>query len=264
MQHEQLMTDLLYAYYDARQHKRNTINQLRFEQHFESELFALCDEIVGRTYQPRKSICFIVNEPVKREIFAADFRDRVVHHFLYRYINPVFESHFIDDSYSCRKEKGTLYGINRVAEFIKKCSANYTKDCYILKLDIRGYFMNINKTILKKQVFALLENREAYYAENGLPQPDWAVVDYLLNVVIDNNPLENCFIKGQKSDWDGLPPSKSLFHSAENCGLPIGNLTSQVFSNVYLHSFDKFMKNDLQLQYYGRYVDDFVVIDFVR
>jgi len=160
MNEDKLLEDLFMAYYDARKNKRNTINQLRFEINMEHELLELFDDIINRRYKPRKSICFVVENPVKREVFAADFRDRVVHHLLYNYINPVLETQFINDSYSCRKGKGTLYGINRVAEFIKKCSANYTKDCYILKLDIRGYFMNIDKTILKKQVFALLENRK--------------------------------------------------------------------------------------------------------
>ena len=91
MEREQLMEDILQAYYEARRNKRNTINQLRFEFNMEHEIISLCDEILSRTYKIRPSICFVVNKPVKREIFAADFRDRVVHHLLYSYINPIFE-----------------------------------------------------------------------------------------------------------------------------------------------------------------------------
>jgi hypothetical protein len=227
----------------------------------EHELLELYDDIVNRRYKPRKSICFVVENPVKREVFAADFRDRVVHHLIFNYINPVLECSFIEDSYSCRQGKGTLYGIQRIYDFINKCSENYTRDCYILKLDIQGYFMNINKPILKTQLQALMCSEKISLAYGAEPQPDWETVWYLMNEVIDQDVCQNCIIKGQRSDWQGLPRAKSLFHTPKECGLPIGNLTSQLFSNVYLHPFDVFMKQDLNLQYYGRYVDDFVVVD---
>lgn len=79
-------------------------------------------------------------------------------------------------------------------------------------------------------------------------------------VFICNEPTENCIIKGKKSDWNGLPKTKSLFHAADNCGLPIGNLTSQLFGNVYMNEFDHFVKKELRIKYYGRYVDDFILI----
>jgi hypothetical protein len=257
MTREELLEYLFLAYYEARKHKRNTVNQLRFEINLEKEIFALADEILARKYELRPSICFVIAKPVKREIFAADFRDRVVHHLVCGYINPILEKQFIPDSYSCRKGKGTLYGIKRVASFIEECSENYTKDCYILKLDIQGYFMSMDKNILWRQLQEMLSVRHF-----GLdPQsPKYSVTNYLLEKIIFNDPRQNCIVKGVRSDWEGLPKSKSLFHSPENCGLPIGNLTSQLFSNVYLHAFDIFIKNDLNLKYYGRYVDDFVII----
>ncbi len=112
---------------------------------YESNLLALHDDIESRTYRIQKSICFINFKPVQREIFAAEFRDRVVHHLIYNYIAPIYEKGFIYDSYSCRKGKGTHFGINRIKKFIRSCSKNYTTDCYILKLDIKGYFMAMNK-----------------------------------------------------------------------------------------------------------------------
>ncbi len=140
------------AYYDARKNKRKTINQLKFELEYEKNLFELYDEIIENRYKPKRSIAFIVNKPVKREIFAADFRDRVVHHLIFNYISPIFEKTFINDSYSCRVGKETHYGIKRIDKFIRSCSENYQKDCYILKLDITGYFMAINKTILFQKI----------------------------------------------------------------------------------------------------------------
>ena len=104
---DKITLDLFQAYFDARKNKRNTINALAFEKHLEANLFALANEIIERKYTPKSSICFIVNKPVKREIFAADFRDRVIHHFIFNYILPFFETTFINDSYSCRKGKGT-------------------------------------------------------------------------------------------------------------------------------------------------------------
>jgi len=152
--------DIFQAYFDARKNKRNTINALAFEKSFESNLFKLEEDILNRSYEPQKSICFIVHKPVKREIFAADFRDRVAHHFIYNYISPVFEKTFINDSYSCRVGKGTHYGIKRIDHFIRSCSQNYSKDCYILKLDIKGYFMAMNRNLLFEKVKSvLLANR---------------------------------------------------------------------------------------------------------
>jgi retron-type reverse transcriptase len=259
MDTNQLLTDLFKAYYDARRNKRNTVNQLQFELHYEQNIFQLYEDIRDRRYTISPSICFIVSKPVKREVFAADFRDRVVHHLLFNYINPFFEETFIEDSYSCRKNKGTMYGVKRVERFIRECSQDYTKDCYILKLDIKGYFMNINKEKLSVCLRDLL-NEQFRQVPPDAEAPDADLIFYLIDVVLQDDPTQHCRLRSQLSLWEGLPSSKSLFHSPEGCGLPIGNLTSQLFSNVYLHAFDRYMKEVLALPYYGRYVDDFVVI----
>ena len=138
------LAELLGAYYSCRRNKRNTMNALSFEVDYESELMALRDEINSGCYVPGRSVAFVVDKPVQREIFAADFRDRVVHHLIINKLNPLFERAFIYDSYACRVGKGTLFGINRLDTFIRRCSQNYSRDCYVLKLDIRGFFMHIN------------------------------------------------------------------------------------------------------------------------
>lgn len=247
-----LAEEIFTAYYDCRKNKRNTHNAIKFEIHLEQNIFALIDDVFNGTYSPDRSIAFIVNKPVKREIFAADFRDRVVHHWLINKLNPLFENVFIPDSYACRVGKGTHYGVARVNQFIKECSENYTKDCYILKLDIQGFFMHIHRTILV--------NSLKKFVYSNYHQPDINLVIELLEKVIFNAASDNCFIKGKKKDWKGLPNNKSLFHSPKNCGLPIGNLTSQVFANFYMHAFDSYVKNELGISYYGRYVDDFVLV----
>ena len=262
---QQLKLNLFEAYYNARKNKRNSYNQLKFEINYEQELFQLYDEIKNKTYKVGRSIAFIINKPVKREIFAASFRDRVVHHLVFNYINPILEPQFIKDSHSCRKGKGTLYGINQANSYLKSISKNYTKDAYVLKLDIKGYFMNINKHLLLQKLTTMI-SKEAFTqvikknTQNKIEQDiDFETLFYLIKEVLFNNPIENCRIKGSISDWDSLPDSKSLFKSKPNCGLPIGNLTSQLFSNVYLNDFDHYMNDTLHLKYYGRYVDDFYI-----
>jgi hypothetical protein len=250
-----LLEDLFQAYFDARKNKRNTVNALEFEFNLEENIFQLHQDIINRKYDLKPSICFINQYPVKREIFAADFRDRVVHHLIYNYIYEIFDNSFIYDSYSCRKEKGTLLGIKRLNHFIRSCSENYHQDCYILKLDISGYFMNIDKNILWKKVRrVLIQNR------SKVTRIDYNLLLILIEKTIFNNPTKNCKVKGKRKDWVGLPKNKSLFFSKRSCGLPIGNLTSQLFSNIYLNDFDWFIKKELDCKFYGRYVDDFFVV----
>ena len=254
IERDKITLDLFQAYFDARKNKRNTINALAFEKYLEANLFSLANEIIERNYIPKPSICFIVDKPVKREIFAADFRDRVIHHFIYNYISPIFEKTFINDSYSCRKGKGTHYGIKRIDHFIRSCSQNYTKNCYILKLDIKGYFMAMNKTLLFEKIKKELV-KQKHKIDFDLP-----LVLYLIEKTMYNDPKENCKIKGKKTDWVGLPESKSLFFAKKDCGLPIGNLTSQLFGNIYMNELDHWIKKELGINYYGRYVDDFVLV----
>jgi len=252
---KQLLYDLFVAYYDTRRNKRQTINALQFEIEYESNLFQLYEEIRDREYQISRSICFINCKPVQREIFAADFRDRVIHHLLYNYLQPVFEPSFIKDSYSCQVGKGTHFGIRRVESFMRKCSHNYTKDAWVLKLDILGYFMQIDRKIL----YSLIRKKlDAYHAKHQCWWYDLAI--YLLKLVIFNDPTQNCIIRGSAEDWQGLPKSKSLFQATPGKGFPIGNLTSQFFSNIYLNAFDHYVKENLEVQFYGRYVDDMVFI----
>ena len=254
MASKKLLNDLFQAYYDARKNKRSTINSLKFEMYYEKNLFELYEEIKNGKYEVSRSICFISFEPVQREIFAGDFRDRVVHHLIYNYISPLFERLFIHDSYSCRIGKGTSCGIKRLDHFIRSCSRNYTQDCYILKLDIKGYFMSMDRSILYQKVEKTI-NRFQKIADFDID-----LMLRLIHTIIFHDSTKNCIVKGKREDWIGLPKSKSLFYAKKNKGLPIGNLTSQLFGNVYLNDFDHFIKYKLGCRYYGRYVDDFVIV----
>jgi hypothetical protein len=206
------------------------------------------------TYRIARSVCFISFYPVKREIFAGDFRDRIVHHLIFNYLSPIFERIFISDVYSCRVGKGTSYGIRRLDHHIRSCSDNYQRSCYVLKLDISGYFMSIDRRILYRKISESL----APY-RNSVPF-DFELVDELVRQVVFNDPVKNCCIKGGRSDWAGLPKSKSLFFADSHLGLPIGNLTSQLFGNLYLDRLDHFITDTLGCRHYGRYVDDFFIV----
>jgi hypothetical protein len=221
----------------------------------EEGLMQLAKVICQRKYNPKPCIAFIIHKPVMREIFAADFIDRIIHHLLYRCLYPIIDCKLINDTYSCRIGKGTLYGINRVDKFIRSCSSNYSKETFILKLDIEAYFMNMQHQIIYDKVLAMLPDKKQNYL--GISKE---TILYLLEQTIFNPVKEKCRIKGSRSDWNGLPPSKSLFHYNNNTGLPIGNLTSQVFGNVYMNDFDHWVKKELGLKYYGRYVDDMVFV----
>jgi len=252
---EHLLYQLHLSYLQARKNKRNTHNQLRFEMYQEDGLMQLAKAIYARKYNPKPCIAFIIHKPVMREIFAADFTDRVVHHLLYRCLYPIIDRKLINDTYSCRVGKGTLYGINRVDKFIRSCSNNYSKETYILKLDIEAYFMHMQHQIIYDKVLAMLPDKKQNYL--GISKE---TILYLLRQTIFNRVKENCRIKGNRSDWYDLPASKSLFHYPNNTGLPIGNLTSQVFGNVYMNDFDHYVKHELKIKYYGRYVDDMVFV----
>lgn len=244
------LEDFFEAYYECRRHKRNTINALQFEVNYEENLVKLWEEVNSRNYNIGRSICFLVTRPKLREVFAADFRDRIIHHVIMQRLEPLFEEAFIEDNYNCRKGKGTLYGIRRLHQMIKECSNNYTEDCYIGKFDLQGFFMTIDKRILWQMLKTFIKNK---YTKNDID-----LLLYLSHKIIANRPQDNCIRKSPIKMWNDLPPNKSLFTCDQMCGMPIGNLTSQCLANFYLHKFDNWVKYNFI--YYGRYVDDFFII----
>ena len=261
----QLLQDLYKAYKDARKSKRGKIYQLAFELALEDNLVKLRDELLGDSYNPLASTCFVIHDPKMREIFAADFRDRVVHHLFYNYTHKLFERTFIYDSYSCITGRGTHFGIARLSHHIRSVSAGFSKPCYVLKIDICGYFMRINRNKLLDICGNTLEKMKQHKSDmkGGTwgETLDYPFIHYLLNKIICSNPIENCRMLGKRDDWNNLPTEKSLFFAPMNCGLPIGNLSSQLFSNIYLNELDQYIKRELGCRHYGRYVDDAYIVD---
>lgn len=246
------LEDVIDAYMDCRRHKSNTANAIRFEMDYERHCIELWHEIINRTYEPRRSICFVVKRPVRREVFAADFRDRVVHHLIARRIYGLLEKQFLPDSYSTQKGKGTLYGIERVEQFMRTCSENYTCDCYVMKIDIRSFFMSLPKQGLYDSIKAFLDD---HYEGNDKDTLLW-----LIKKTIFNRPEKNCIRKSPRNAWAELPPNKSLFGTDGTRGLPIGNLTSQLLALLYLDPLDHLITGEWGFKYYGRYVDDMIFI----
>lgn len=247
------LEDVIEAYFDCRKHKRNTYNQLEFEMDYERNCLELWQEIVNRTYQPGRSIVFVVEKPVCREVFAATFRDRVVHHLIARRILPLLQERFHPESYSTQEGKGTLYGVKRVEAQIRECSHDYTQECWVMKLDIKSFFMSLPKDGLYDAIRSLLLERY-----NG---DDLDTLLWLLKITIYNSPEKNCIRKSPKEKWKNLPHNKSLFHSDGMHGLPIGNFTSQLLALLFLDPLDHLITGAWGIRYYGRYVDDMTLID---
>ena len=207
------------------------------------------------------------------------FRDRIVHHLYFRYTHQLFERTFIADSYSCIEGRGTHYGISRLRHHIQQATHNWQEPAYALSLDIRGYFMHIDRARLLRIATASLLNMSTHRVglsediesiPSGVlltPATTWADIRdfnfilWLTEQIIMLDPMENCIIVGDLHDWDDIDHAKCMRFVEPGLALPIGNLTSQLFSNVYLNPFDQFVKRDILCRHYGRYVDDSTQID---
>ncbi|MEW3780776.1 RNA-directed DNA polymerase [Pseudomonas aeruginosa] len=242
--HELVIDDVFDAYFDCRKCKRNSINQLRFEADLESNLVALFHDLKSGDYKIGRSIAFVVTHPKIREVWAADFRDRVVHHVIYNAISERFYRRFIRDSYACIPGRGTHDGLNRVNGFARSITQNYTRKAWAMKLDVANFFNSIDKHAL----LSILDR----YVEDG-----W--LRGLIHQVTLHDPRTDAFYKSPQGLFDKVPPHKSLIRAAGGVGLPIGNLTSQFFANVYMNELDQFVKHGLKARYYGRYVDDMLL-----
>lgn len=253
--HEIFNLEKIYrAYLDCRENKRKTINALKFEQNLEENLFLLKEDLLTKNYRPGRSICFVVTKPKPREIFAASFRDRIVHHLLVREVGKIGERALIYDTFSCRKNKGTHLAVDRLKKFILKESQNGKRQTYYAQLDIEGFFMSINHDIL----YSLFEKLISKKNKSERWQRD---ILWLARMIIYHKPTQDYIIKGSKDLFSLIPPQKSLFHSKDKNGLPIGNYSSQFLANLYLNELDQFVKRKLKAKGYVRYVDDFILLN---
>lgn len=238
------------AYCECLRNKARTFSAMKFTLDLEKNIRQLWKSLNDRTYTIGRSIAFIVEHPVKREVFAADFRDRVVHVWMCKKLVPLFEEYLPDCMSSNRVGKGTSYAINYAYRLIEEVSQGYTTDAWIWKFDLQGFFMSIDKRILNGKLQQFIDER--YFA------PDKSVLKWIVEKVIMRCPQQNCIRKSKLCAWDGLRADKSLFTQDEFHGMPIGNLPSQLFANFLLSDMVRY------LHAYGfrcvQYVDDVVVV----
>jgi len=224
--------NLFNAHRKARLGKRSKDYCADFDYNLEYELFTLLNELKNQSYNPGKYKTFEILEPKKRLISAAPYRDRVVHHALCNIIEPIFEKTFIYDSYANRLGKGTHKALDRFVKYFRSSQ-------YVLKCDIVKYFPSIDHNILKNLIRRKIKCQDTLW---------------LIDLIIDNSNPQipiNEYFEGD-----------NLFTPFERKkGLPIGNLTSQFFANIYLNEFDHFIKEELGIKKYVRYVDDFVIFE---
>lgn len=236
---------LAQAYYDCRRHKRTTASALRFEQSLEHNLLELHEELQDGSYRPGASICFAITRPRPREVWAAGFRDRVVHHLLYNEIAERFHRRFIADSGACIPGRGTLYSAKRLEAKVRSQTQNWQVSGYYLKADLANFFVSIDKRAL----WPLLMQQ--------IPERWWRG---LTKMVLFHDPRENYVVRGDRDALAKVPTHKRLINAGKYCGLPIGNLSSQFFANVLLNELDQHVKHVIGARHYARYVDDMVIL----
>ncbi len=206
--------------------KRNKKDVQLFEWNLEENIFKLHRELKSKTYKHSNYISFNISDPKPRNIHKAQVLDRILHHAVFQVLNPIFEAGFISASFSCREGYGTHKGVDFLQSILRKVSKNNKVSCFSLKCDIKKFFdtidHNVLLTILKKKV---KENDTLWLLEQ--------------------------IISSFSSSYSVLGINK---------GVPIGNLTSQLFANIYLNELDKFIKQELKVKYYLRYTDDFLIL----
>jgi len=213
--------NLFTAFEEFKRGKTSKIDVGEFQFNLENNLFQLHDDLKNEVWRPDIYQSFYVRDPKLRHIHKASTRDRVFNQAVFRILYPVFDKTFIHDSYSCRLEKGTHKGVLRLEEFARKVTQNYSRPSFALKCDVRKFFDNISHDVL----FKLIKNK---------------VKDEKILGII------GLILKS--------------FETKSGVGLPLGNVTSQLFANVYLNELDQFVKHVLKRKYYLRYCDDFIIL----
>jgi retron-type reverse transcriptase len=217
------LENLLLAWQEFEKGKKNRKDVQEFSMKLMDNIFSLHCDLFNHTYEHGGYQAFKINDPKPRDIHKASVRDRLLHHAIYRILYPFFDKTFIADSYSCRNKKGTHKAIDKFREYAHIVSKNNIKTCWILKCDIKKFFANMDHQIL-------LEILAEYI-------PDENIINLLENIIKSFTTKNKIYT-----------------------GLPLGNLTSQLFVNIYMNKFDQFAKHKLKAKYYLRYADDFVFL----
>ena len=224
--------NLVLAWKKARKGKTKKDYVIKFEEDLPQNLKSLHEELKHENYFPKPLETFILRDPKTRRISKSDFRDRIVHHAICNIIEPIFDKTFIHDNCANRKGKGSLFAIKRFEKFQGKITRNLSSEGYCLKADIRHYFQEVNHEILMEIIKRKISDEKVIFLVRKI--------------------LENRNSKRERERDAGF--------CIKEKGMPLGNLTSQFFANVYLNELDQFVKHKLKAKYYIRYVDDFVIL----
>ena len=235
--------DVREAYRICLKRKKATLSAVKFRINEDINIRNLWLDIVSGTYYPGTSIVFITEG---REVFAADFRDRIVHTLVASRIAPILESEFVPTTWNCRKGKGTLGAVQNLRRQIREVSENYTKDAWVLIYDLSGFFMHIERSLAADRLCRFIKERYNGY--------DKETILWLIRIILTHAPENDCIKMGSEDDWANLPTRKSLFY---NHGLPIGDLPSQLDGNFELDVVDHFITRLFESD---RYVDDTVLV----
>ena len=220
------LKNLIFAYKKARKGKTKKNYVKKFEENLAYNLKILYNELKTQTYKPKPLITFILRDPKTRKISKSDFRDRIVHHAIIRVIEPIFEKSFIYDNCANRIGKGSLFALKQFEKFQRKVTNNLLKEAFCFKADIKHYFQEVDREVLLNILKRKISDEK---------------VILLIKNILSYNAL-------------------SLSEKFLSKGMPLGNLTSQFFANVYLNELDQFIKHKLRAKFYLRYVDDFVIL----
>ena len=218
--------NLFTAWNEFKRGKNKREDVLAFEFNLEQHIFELHRDLKSKKYRHGPYSSFYICDPKIRHIHKATVRDRILHHAIFRVLNPIFEPGFIANSFSCRVGKGTHKGVWALEKMVRKVSRNYSWYCFALKCDVRKFFDSIDHDILIKILGRKIADADTMW---------------LLTEVIES------FTASRPNLFDRK-------------GLPIGNLTSQLFANVYMNEFDQFMKHAVKAVHYARYTDDFLIV----
>ncbi len=244
------LDDLIAAYRVARSNKRRSADSVEFEINAEANLCRLLADINNRTLRPT-AYTFVTMKPRPREIFACDMGLRIVHHYLDIRLRPIIERHLTSRTFNNRIGFGQSAAVNQLATDIYEVTQGFTKDAYIVKADIQGYFPNASQDIVFSQLSRLVIDEY-----EGADKDDLL---YMLQVSVFSYPTRHCYRKSPITKWANIPAGKSLFCKPDGTGAAIGHLIWQNAMNYYLNEFDHFVTDTLGL-HYVRFVDDMVFV----
>ena len=251
MKDEITFEEIYEAYNLCLKNKKRKLGTYKFvNDNLCENLMGLVDMLNNRKYMPQSSNCYVITDPALREIYAAQFGDRVIQHFYMKEVEEILETELVEGCSSCIKGKGTEYALKLLKKHLEETS-NYGKsDCFYLKINLSGYFMSIDRKQVEKFSKLIETKYQGKHKELLL---------YLTPLIFENNPAENCRYKCNEELRKKVPERRTMKKDSRY-GMAIGNLTAQAGSNLNLCEFDKYVVNDLKLKKYIRYVDDIVII----